>query len=316
MMERWSAVVLAFLGIAVLVLAPPDSTIAAPSCFGDQIKHAQAARIARNTVFISNVYADGTMISAGTGFVVRGAHGMRVVTARHVVEVQPDRDGSLLMTFFSDGVPIGEPRIVASGEVRHKSVSEVDLSVDDLAILAISDFRDQDVKERYEGLDGLPVRIGGPLMVGETNGATGVSWGYSGAPAVDREGYVVGVLTSADFRGRRTALVSMIQAPEVNGQLQKTSVTFPDRSLVVVEPLHGITLVKELASTETRYDQTSSVVLSGFPLANCASTSARLEIADSGAGAALLTKWKSMDQRDAWFLQPQYAIKKVRFSSR
>jgi len=288
------------------------------SCFGSRIDHDHAAKIARNTVFVAGVRADGTLTSSATGFVVRGRHGVRIVTTFHVVDPDAGEPSSTLMVFFSDGAPLGVPRVVAATAPRKTTVSSVELTVDDLAVVEIARFAGPAALQRLSRLDGLQVDASGPLMVGETDGRTGVAWGYSGSAAVDQEGHVVGVLTSADFRGRVSVNLATIQEAKTGGLPTDVATTLPDRSLVVVEPLQDPGIIDELqqARVPSESRRTIKVVFAGFPSASCASTSARLHAATSPAGAELLGKWGAMDESDAWRIPPRFSIRTVSFSYR
>jgi hypothetical protein len=288
------------------------------SCFDSRIDHVHAAKIARNTVFIAGVRTDGTLTASATGFVVRGRHGMRIVTAYHVVDPDAGEPGSTLMVFFSDGTPLGVPRVVAATAPRKSTVSSVELTVDDVAVVEIARFAGPAAARRLSRLDGLQVAASEPLMVGETDGRTGVAWGYSGSAAVDQDGHVVGVLTSADFRGRVSVNLATIQEAKTGDGPIDVATTLPDRSLVVVEPLQDPAIIDELqqARVPSVRRQTNNVVFAGFPSASCASTSARLQPAASPAGAELLGKWGAMDESDAWWIPPGFSIKTVSFSYR
>src|SRR5215471_7317193 len=288
------------------------------SCFGSRIDHDHAAKIARNTVFVAGVRTDGTLTSSATGFVVRGRHGVRIVTTFHVVDPDAGEPSSTLMVFFSDGVPLGVPRIVAATAPRKWTVSSVELTVDDLAVVEIARFAGPAALQRLSRLDGLEVAASGPLMVGETDGRTGVAWGYSGSAAVDQQGHVVGVLTSADFRGRVSVNLATIQEAKSGGRPADVATTLPDRSLVVVEPLEDPAIIHELqqAGVPSERRRTIKVVFAGFPSASCASTSARLQPAASPAGTELLGKWGAMDESDAWRIPPGFSIRTVSFSYR
>jgi len=288
------------------------------SCFGSRIDHDHAAKIARNTVFVAGVRTDGTLTSSATGFVVRGRHGVRIVTTFHVVDPDAGEPSSTLMVFFSDGAPLGVPRVVAATAPRKTTVSSVELTVDDLAVVEIARFAGPAALQRLSRLDGLQVDASGPLMVGETDGRTGVAWGYSGSAAVDQKGHVVGVLTSADFRGRVSVNLATIQEAKTGGLPTDVATTLPDRSLVVVEPLQDPAIIDELqqARVPSERRRTIKVVFAGFPSASCASTSARLHAATSPAGAELLGKWRAMDESDAWRIPPRFSIKTVSFSYR
>jgi hypothetical protein len=288
------------------------------SCFGSRIDHVYAAKIARNTVFIAGVRTDGTLTSSATGFVVRGRRGVRIVTAFHVVDPDADEPSSTLMVFFSDGVPLGVPRILAATAPRKSTVSGVELTVDDVAVVEIARFAGPAALQRLSRLDGLQVAAGGPLMIGETDGRTGVAWGYSGSAAVDQEGHVVGVLTSADFRGRTSVNLATIQEAKPGGRHTEVATTLPDRSLVVVEPLQDPAIIDELHQVRapSERQRTIKVVFAGFPSASCASTSAHLQPAASPAGAEPLEKWEAMDGSGAWWIPPGFSIKTVSFAYR
>jgi len=201
---------------------------------------------------------------------------------------------------------------------RKTTVSSVELTVDDLAVVEIARFAGPAALQRLSRLDGLQVDASGPLMVGETDGRTGVAWGYSGSAAVDQEGHVVGVLTSADFRGRVSVNLATIQEAKTGGRPIDVATTLPDRSLVVVEPLQDPGIIDELqqARVPSESRRTIKVVFAGFPSASCASTSARLHAATSPAGAELLGKWGAMDESDAWRIPPRFSIRTVSFSYR
>ena len=243
---------------------------------------------------------------------------MRIVTAFHVVDPDAGESSSRLMVFFSDGAPLGVPRVVAATAPRKSTVSSGELTLDDLAVVEIARCGGRAALRRLSRLDGLQVAASGPLMVGETDGRTGVAWGYSGAAAVDQEGHVVGVLTSADFRGRVSVNLGTIQEPKTSGSPIDVATTLPDRSLVIVEPLQDPAIIHELqqASVPSERRQPMKVVFAGFPSASCASTSARLQPATSPAGAELLVKWGAMDGSDAWWIPPGFSIKTVSFSYR
>src|SRR5215467_3123660 len=312
---------LTLMAFALTATSVPPNTVNANgnrSCFGSRVDHLHAAKIARNTVFIAGVRTDGTLTSSATGFVVRGRRGMRIVTAFHVVDPDAGESDSTIMVFFSDGAPLGVPRVVAATAPRKSTVSGVELTLDDIAVVEIARFAGPTAVRRLSRLEGLQVDASGPLMVGETDGRTGVAWGYSGSAAVDQEGHVVGVLTSADFRGRVSVNLATIQEAKTGGLPTDVATTLPDRSLVVVEPLQDPAIIDELqlARVPSERRRTIKVVFAGFPSASCASTSARLHAATSPAGAELLGKWRAMDESDAWWIPPGFSIKTVSFSYR
>jgi hypothetical protein len=180
------------------------------TCFLDEIHHPQAGKIAPATVFIAAVWPDGTLASEGTGFVVSdsadgGAQGSRIVTAAHVIDdTDTTRNGQRLVVFFSDGMPLGVPRTVLRGATRELSVGGFNLVENDIAVIEIASFNDYPARNRFLGLQGLPLYGGADILVGDTGQSLGVSWGFSGAAAIDPAGRAVGVLTGADFRDRTT----------------------------------------------------------------------------------------------------------------
>ena len=121
------------------------------TCFLNEIHHPQADEIAEATVFIAAVWPDGTLASEGTGFVVSNgvavdAHGSRIVTAAHVIEdTDTARDGERGAVFFSDGMPLGVPRIVLRGTTRGLSVGGFDLVENDIAVIEITSFNNIDL---------------------------------------------------------------------------------------------------------------------------------------------------------------------------
>lgn len=289
------------------------------TCFFNEIHHPQARNIANATVFIAVVGADGTLASEGTGFVVGdsangGAQGSRIVTAAHVIgDADTRRDGQRLAVFFSDGMPLGVPRTVRRGATRELSVGGYDLIENDIAVIEIGAFENDAARNRFLGLQGLPVNRGDDILIGETDQPVGVSWGFSGAAAVDPAGRVVGVLTGAEFRDRTTLeLGSMLDAIGSRSAGRK-SVTLPARSLVVVEPLRDQAILGALGrAPETRESGLSTTVtFAGFPSASCAAASAKVEPISSQAGDALLSRWRSIGMEGAWYLPPQLGKERI-----
>jgi hypothetical protein len=307
--------VLGLAGAAAFAFGKPVVEERDATCFGSNIEHPYAAQIARNTVFIAKVLADGTLVSAATGFVMRGTASARprIVTAAHVVN--NNASDKQLMVFLSDGTPVGIPRVVAAPSSQSISIADEALAVNDLAVLDVAQFSGDIARGRFTALDGLRARAGGALMVGETTGQTGVIWGYSGAPAVDRDGEIIGVATGADFRGHITQNLALIQDTDVTGRPRNNDITLPNSSLVLVEPLHTpeILTALDLSEASPQARSQGSVVLAGFPFASCASTTARLQPAESAEGVQLIKKWQLRDQVGAWWL-PSLGNRKLRLT--
>jgi hypothetical protein len=113
----------------------------------------------------------------------------RSVTAAHVVEdSDTTRDGQRWAVFFSDGMPLGVPRTVLRGATRELSVGGFDLVENDIAVIEITSFNNDAARDRFLGLQGLPIYGGEDILVGESGQPLGVSWGFSGAAAIgDRD---------------------------------------------------------------------------------------------------------------------------------
>ena len=282
------------------------------TCFLNEIHHPQAGKIAEATVFIAAVWPDGTLASEGTGFVVSdsadaGSQGSRIVTAAHVIEdTDTPREGQRWAVFFSDGLPLGVPRTVFHGAKRELSVGGFDLIENDIAVIEIASFNNDAARDRFLVLQGLPLNGGEDILVGESGQPLGVSWGFSGAAAIDPAGQVVGVLTSADFRGRTTLELGSILDTSRSGGAVSRPVILPARSLVVVEPLRDPDILHALGrSPELRESRLrTTVTIAGFPAASCASTSATVEPINSQAGTGLLSQWRSIGMAGAWYLPP------------
>lgn len=290
-----------------------------PTCFVNQLHDPQATKIAHATVFIPLVRSDGTLASEGTGFVVSdssvgGAQGARIVTAAHVVDgIDAPRTNRRLMVFFSDGTPLGLPRIVVRGPRRDISAGGFDVVANDIAVLEIASFASDAARRRFLALDGIPFAGGDEILAGETSQPLGAAWGFSGAAAIDPAGRVVGVLTGADFRDRTTlALASIIEAAQSGSDVPRP-VTLPSRSLVIVEPLQSPDILRALGRPpEPRPSAAGTTVsLLGFPLASCAATSAVVVPINTEAGTTLLSRWKSIGMDGAWYLQPSLGTAKI-----
>jgi hypothetical protein len=317
-----------FVVLLALGTAPQSSVGTPPSeqaklgyvtCFLNEIHHPQADKIAEATVFIAAVWPDGTLASEGTGFVVSNgavgdAHGSRIVTAAHVIEdTDTIRDGQRWAVLFSDGMPLGVPHTVLRGTTRELSIGGFDLVENDIAVIEITSFNNDAARDRFLGLQGLPLSGGDDILVGESGQPLGVSWGFSGAAAIDPAGRVVGVLTGAEFRDRVTLELGSILDANRSGGAVSRPVTLPGRSLVVVEPLrdphilHALGRSPELTGSGLR----TTVTIAGFPAASCAATSATVEPINSQAGTRLLSQWRSMGMEGAWYMPPQLGTAKL-----
>lgn len=306
----------------VSTVVTPGTRIADSSCFLGGIAHPESKAIAEATVFIAMVHTDGTLLSQGTGFIAAGSAsvgsmGPRIVTAAHVAaprEAAPD--DVRFMVFFSDGTPIGAPRVVATGQTHSILVGSFDVAADDVAVLEIANFADAQAHERFVHLAGLPINSDAVLRVGEASEPIGAVWGFSGAAAIDREGRVMGVLTGADFRGRVTLELGSIEGSNAAGRPITRSVTLPRQSLIVVEPLHSHAILQALGpATIHQTEQGEAIaVFAGFPLASCAATSARLASPASAEGAAMLARWQAIGQEDAWLMPPRLDATKLKLS--
>ena len=302
-------------------VGPPSEQVklGRATCFLNEIHHPQAGRIARATVFIAAVAPDGTLASEGTGFVVSdsahgGTQGSRIVTAAHVIEdIDTTHDGQRWAVFFSDGMPLGEPRTVLRGTTRELSVGGFDLVADDIAVIEIASFKSAAARDRFFALQGLPLSGGDDILVGESGQPPGVSWGFSGAAAIDPAGRVAGVLTAAEFRDRVTLELGSILDAHSNGGAVSRPVILPGRSLVVLEPLSNPDILRVLGrSPEVRGSGLrTTVTIAGFPAASCAATSATVEPIDSQAGTRLLSQWRSIGMEGAWYLPPQLGTTKL-----
>ena len=289
------------------------------TCFLDEIHHPQAGKIAQATVFIAAVWPDGTLASEGTGFVVSdsadgGARGARIVTAAHVIDdTDTTRDGQRLAVFFSDGRPLGVPRTVLRGATRELSVGGFDLVENDIAVIEIASFNDDPARDRFLRLQGLPLDGGDDTLVGETNQHLGVSWGFSGAAAIDPAGKVVGVLTGADFRDRTTQELGSILDANRSGGAAPRPVILPRRSLVVIEPLRDPDILRALGRPLALRGSglRTTVTIAGFPAASCAATSATIEPINSQGGTRLLSQWRSVGMEGVWYLPPQLGTTKL-----
>ena len=288
------------------------------TCFLNEIQHPQAGMIADATVFIAQLKSDGSLASVGTGFVVRDSadgstQGLRILTAAHVIDdTATIGEGGRLAILFSDGMPLGIPRTVIRGVTQEVSVSGFDLVENDIAVIEISSFYEHSARARYLELHGLPLTGSDDILVGESSGPLGASWGFSGAAAIDPTGRVLGVLTDADFRDRATVELASIIDANQNGNAVPRRVVLPARSLVVIEPLRDPNILRALGrSSEARESgPRTTVTLAGFPSASCAATSATVEPINSGIGTELLSRWGSMGMEGAWYLPPEFAAGK------
>jgi hypothetical protein len=180
-------------------------------------------------------------------------------------------------------------------------------------VIEIASFNDDPARDRLLGLQGLQLSGGDDILVDEASQYLGVSWGFSGAAAIDLAGRVVGVLTGADFRDRTTLELGSILDANRGGGAVSRPVVLPGRSLVVIEPLRDPDILRALGrSPELRESGLrTTVTIAGFPVANCAATSATIEPINSQAGTRLLSQWRSLGMEGVWYLPPQFGTAKL-----
>lgn len=285
------------------------------SCFRNSIALPQASAIERATIFLGVVRADGSLLAEGTGFVVqgKGRSGPKIVTAAHVVETDSDDypADAQLTAFFSDGTLIGRVGVLVSGLAHDATVGGVDVTLDDVAVVEVVAFAGAAARDRFQRIEGLHIATGSGLMVGEASNPA-VVWGFSGAPAVDSSGRVVGVVTGADFRGQVKVELGAINNAQA-GHPAVRQVTLPSDSLVVVEPLHAPEILQTLEpAISSTPGAEVPVTIAGYPLASCAATAASLTPAESSAGGALLAKWRTVAPTAAWMLPPKLGVMNLR----
>jgi hypothetical protein len=87
---------------------------------------------------------------------------------------------------------------------RELSVGGFDLVENDIAVMEITSFNNVAARDRFIALQGLPLSGGDDILVGESSQPPGVSWGFSGAAAIDPAGRVAGVLTGVHDRHDET----------------------------------------------------------------------------------------------------------------
>ena len=83
--------------------------------------------------------------------------------------------------------------------------------------------------------------------------------------------------------------------------------------MVVIEPLRDPDILRALGrSPELRESGLrTTVTIAGFPVANCAATSATIEPINSQAGTRLLSQWSSVGMEGVWHLPPQLGPAKL-----
>ena len=83
--------------------------------------------------------------------------------------------------------------------------------------------------------------------------------------------------------------------------------------MVVIEPLRDPDILRALGrSPELReIGLRTTVTIAGFPVANCAATSATIEPINSQAGTRLLSQWRSLGREGVWYLPPQFGTAKL-----
>jgi hypothetical protein len=170
----------------------------------DLDREERATHVALSVISLPSAKDHGCVAPGVSDSADSSTQGSRIVTAAHVIEeTDTTRDGRRWAVFFSDGLPLGVPHTVLRGATRELSVRGFNLVENDIAVIEITSFNNDAARDRFLRLQGLPLYGGGDILVGESGQPLGVSWGFSGAAAIDPAGRVVGVLTSRIFATAR-----------------------------------------------------------------------------------------------------------------
>ena len=124
----------------------------------------------------------------------------------------------------------------SAGE-RWIRTSGFDLVENDIAVIEITSFNNAAARDRFFALQGLPLSGDDDILVGESGQPPGVSWGFSGAAAIDPAGRVAGVLTGAEFRDRMTLELGSILDAHPNGGAVRSLIYRAQNKRAAVRPL-------------------------------------------------------------------------------
>jgi len=239
-------------------------TEAGSSCFleADAGAHSLTERAMQSVVMLRVIRSDGRPLLQGTGFVVADSDNgetLKILTAGHVVgHVSLAPDAYRIGVWLSDGSRIGDAEVAAIA-TPWDPATQNDLSRPDIAVLRISAFQDARAETRYRHLQGLP--LGPQVMPNQMLQAQFTEparsyFGLSGAPVVDAQGLVRGIMTKSE-------------RPDLAPFGSKISLGW-------AEPIRSGTVLQQLgaasSATAAPHGETGlRVSVAGFPLGNCAS---------------------------------------------
>ena len=238
----------------------------------------EAPRPALLHVVLANAHSG--VISRGTGFIVADSAPtptapLRVLTAAHVVGPAMERpDETLVFLMAPDGAVLAEARIGATAEPWQADLRD-DAARRDLAVLIPRGFTDPAAEARFRALPGLPLaerQRGDSILLGMVSSPAGLDFGVSGAPVLDAQGRVRGVLTK--FRVNPAAR----PAGAAPGAL-------PAETAGIADPISAPSVLRALgaAGARVRADEGGARLagaagqIEGFPRRLCVRYAARMD---------------------------------------
>ena len=256
-------------------------------CFGKHLDRfspdpALRKKVAASLVFLVALRENGSFVTSGTGFVVKDsapAGGTdRTVTASHIAAMSLKPGVASLTAFSSAGTHLGTAKIVALGDKAMKPGLDTYGGFKDMAVLSIipDDAEDDAAYRAIEGLDVHLSSVGGPIfayMGSETS--MGVGEGDSGAPLVDAQGVVLGILSKvAAMPGRLVSFPAPSMASWINGGSGMMQVKTSPVNFGAFVRLGGTEVVESLGMTSIpapSIDLSSKtpVMVAGFQSGGC-----------------------------------------------
>jgi hypothetical protein len=260
------------MGVLVLLNLMPMNAYADSStpktCFGfDSSRTYVEEKYLESVVQLVTVDYSSLEKIKGTGFIVQGSSGKdqngynRIMTTRHFIrDSQPfEVNGGMTEVYSSNGQYLGVAILVVTSQ-NLKLPFNADIKAGEVAVMSMKSVLSDTA---YRGIMGL--KLGGidktPLLSAiPLSSPSGLSFGASGAPVLNLDGYVIGMVTNniQDIKNEKTIVkTGDLSNMKKTGKYQERNITLPLKSVAIMENYWDIKILKALGEDVLHLTQDS-----------------------------------------------------------